>query len=435
MLNWVVMALVVGAALVGGYRGTMGEVSQASIDASRGAVELALGLVGQMALWLGVAQVLQDAGVTRGLARALKPVMLRLFPDIPPEHPAMGAMILNIVANMLGLANAATPFGIKAMIELNRLNRRPGVATNAMVLFLTINTSGVAVLPTGVIAIRAALGASDPAGVFFPSILATAASTTVGVLVCLALARLPAFSLSRYPEGTEPEAAPEEVAGLDAAEAELSRAGGFHPAYAITAAAVGLLLIGELSWSALSAPPGLSGFQLFKQLSSQWILPLLLVSVLLFGFSRRVAVYESMVKGAKQGFSVAVTIIPFLVIILVAIGMFRASGAMDVLVSVIGQISAPLGVPAETLPMALIRPLSGSGATAVMMESLKHYGPDSFIGFVVSVMQGSTETTFYVLAVYLGAVRVEISRHAVFSCLAADLTGAIAAVGLSHLFF
>lgn len=445
MLNGIFLGLIVLASLVGAYTGTMAEVSQASIDSAKSAVELAIGLVGQMALWLGLAEVLQAAGLMTGIARALRPIMTRLFPDVPAEHPAMGAMIMNIAANMLGLANAATPFGIKAMIELNRLNRRPGVATNAMVLFLTVNTSGVAVLPTGVIAIRASMGAADPAGIFFPSMLATASSTLVGIFVCLLLARLPVFK--RELEAEEASEAPEireihsravsttpDPSTASNPESTPTATATWQPKRVALALLIILLLLFGLARWILRAPES-DPLSLLKTISSAWILPGLIVGMLLVGYARGVAVYETAVKGAKQGFQVAITIIPFLVAILVAIGMFRASGAMTMLVETLGPITSALGFPVELLPMAIVRPLSGSGALGVLMETMKAYGPDSFVGFAVGVMQGSTETTFYVLAVYLGAVGVSRSRHAVFSCLAADVAGMFSAIAWSRLFF
>lgn len=437
MLNWIFLLLIVAATLTGALAGTMGEVSKASIDAAKTSVDLAISLIGQMALWLGIMQVLQDAGLMRSIARGLAPIMRRLFPDVPEDHPAMGAMIMNIAANMMGLANAATPFGIKAMIELNKLNRRPGVATNSMALFLTINTSGVAVLPTGVIAVRAAMGADNATGIFLPSILATMCSTIVGIIVAKSLERLGLFAVARAAVGApepEPDSAPD-TSGLEAAEAVASTTSPLSlPRFAF-ALMVGVVLVIGLGQSIQARPADQGAMDLIKAVSSDWILPMLLVSILLVGFSKQVRVYESVVKGAKQGFQVGVMIIPFLVAILVAIGMFRASGAMDHIVRLIGPMTSAIGLPAEALPMALIRPLSGSGALGVLMETMKAYGPDSFVGFLVSVMSGSTETTFYVLAVYYGSVGVRAARHTVVSCLAADMTGILAATVWARVFF
>ena len=438
MLNGIFFALIVIATVYGGFAGSMGDVTKASIDSAKVAVDLAIGLVGQMALWLGLAQVLQDAGIMKVIARVMRPVMRFVFPDIPDGHPALGAILLNIVANMIGLTNAATPFGIKAMMELNKLNKRPGVATNAMCLFLAINTSGVAVLPTGAIAVRAAQGAENPTGIFFPSILATMCSTIVGFLVCRMLQRLPIFAADKVaaPEDASVSAAAPDISGLDKAEEVADISGNWSPARGLFAAGTALALLIALAMNVQTqAATGATGLDIVKTVSADWILPILMVLFLMVGFTSQVRVYESVVAGAKQGFQVAIMIIPFLVAILVAIGMFRASGAMDLIVNALGVVMKPLGFPPELLPMALIRPLSGSGALAVVLETMKTYGPDSFIGFTVSVMSGSTETTFYVLAVYFGAVGVRVTRHTVFACLAADFTGMVMAVMLSGIFF
>ena len=438
MLNGIFLALVLTATIYGALAGTMGQVSKASIDNAKVAVELSFSLVGQMALWLGLAQVLQDAGLMKVIARAMRPVLRFVFPDVPEDHPALGAILLNVVANMIGLTNAATPFGIKAMVELNKLNKRPGIATNAMCLFLTINTSGVAVLPTGAIAVRAAQGAENPTGIFFPSILATMCSTIVGFVVCSMLQRLPIFAVDRVPapaDASPSDAAPD-IAGLDQARELADTTGAWSRPRALMSAAVGLVLVGALAMTGQAeAAAGVTAIDIVKTASADWILPILMVLFLMVGYSSRVRVYESVVAGGKQGFQVGVMVIPFLVAILVSIGMFRASGAMDLLVSALAIVLGPLGVPPEVLPMALIRPLSGSGALGVLLETMNTYGPDSFIGFAASVMSGSTETTFYVLAVYFGAVGVRITRHTVFACLAADATGMVMAIVLTHIFY
>ena len=444
MLNWIFLGLIASAVVAGAATGTMQAVTDASIQSAKSAVELAIALIGQMALWLGVFQILEDAGLLRQIARAVRPIMSRLFEDVPADHPAMSAMLLNIAANMMGLTNAATPFGIKAMIELNRLNTKKGVATDAMALFLAINTSGVAVLPTGVIAVRSAMGAEDVTGIFFPSILANLCSTIVGIIVAKLLQRMGVFSFARakeLPHAAVDEALTGAVKGLDDAEKKAAVTSPLAPLRAAAALAV-MLCVGLgfvhyiITFRLLRLDASqVSGLDIIKEVSAAWIMPLMIVTILLVGFSFRIHVYESVVKGARQGFSVAVMIIPFLVAILVAIGMFRASGSMDALVSVIGPVTEQFGLPAEALPMAIIRPLSGSGALGVLMETMNAYGPDSFVGFVVSCMSGSTETTFYVLAVYFGAVGVRAARHTVLACLAADVTGVAAATYWAHLFY
>jgi spore maturation protein SpmA len=438
LLNWIFAALVLGAVITAAFNGSMPKVTEASIESAKAAVTLAIGLVGQMALWLGFMGVLREAGLMRGLARRLYPLMRRLFPDVPADHPAMGAMIMNIAANILGLGNAATPFGLKAMAELDKLNPHRGVATNSMALFLAINTSGVAVLALGAVAVRATLGSKDPAGILVPSVLATLGSTVVAITLAKLTERLPVFSAQRagaLPHEPLEAPAAKEIAGLEEAErlAQAEQRGsplGKLIAWgALAALAVAFAL--ELG----RASPDRSGLDLARAALSDWTLPLLMAGIVLVGVGRRVKVYETFVASAKEGFQIAVTIIPFLVAILVAIGMFRASGAMEAITSVLGQFTERLGFPAEALPMALIRPLSGSGALGVMTETMRAHGPDSFVGYLVSILNGSTETTFYVLAVYFGSVQVRATRHTVVACLGADFAGVLTATALTHLFF
>jgi spore maturation protein SpmA/spore maturation protein SpmB len=394
----------------------MDALSRAMIDSATGAVELALGLVGVMALFLGLMKIAEQGGLLRILARLIRPLMVRLFPDVPADHPAMGAMILNMSANMLGLGNAATPFGIKAMQELDRLNPCKGSATDSMVLFLAINTSSITLLPTGVIALRASAGSADPAGILPTTLFATVCSTLAAILAVKGYRRF--FPLSG--EAVERQAADPDEAGQTSAQPDLSLAedeGSGYPAWVSLTALIGFLLLIPLT-------------VLYGQVVSPWILPGLMLGFLLFGVLRKVPIYESFVEGAKDGFQVALKIIPYLVAILVAVGMFRASGAMEWLVGQIGQLTSLFGLPAEALPMALLRPLSGSGAYGVMASIINDpaIGPDSYIGYLVSTLQGSTETTFYVLAVYFGAVQVRRIRHALAAGLTADIVGVIAAV-------
>jgi spore maturation protein SpmA len=443
VLNWFFFLLVVGAVLAGAINGTMPQVSAASMSSAKSAVELALALVGQMALWLGFMRVLQEAGLMRSLARVLAPLMRRLFPEVPADHPAMGAMILNLSANMLGLGNAATPFGIKAMVELNKLNTRPGVATNAMALFLAINTSGVAVLPLGAVAMRATLGSTDAAGIIVPTLIVSFCSTLVAIAACKLLSRLSAFDVQGsglVPEesASNPEprsAAPAPIAGMDKAEAIAAEvASGSTPRLAVMCVAWVAIAVAA-THAFQSAGEGTSALDFMRALLSGWLLPILMLAIVSVGFVRKVKVYEAFIAGAKEAFQVAIAIIPFLVAILVAIGMFRASGAMESLTSLLSPLTALIGMPADALPMALIRPLSGSGALAVMTETMRAFGPDSLVGYMVSIINGSTETTFYVLAVYFGAVGVRATRHTVACCLSADITGIFVAVFVTRLFF
>ncbi len=404
---------------VDGVVSPMKSLSAAMVDSATGSVELALGLIGVMTLFLGLMKVAEAGGLLTVLARLIRSLMVRLFPDVPPDHPAMGAMILNMSANALGLGNAATPFGIRAMQELDKLNEQKGSATNAMVLFLAINTSNVTLLPTGVIALRAAAGSVDPAGILATTLFATLCSTITAIFAAKAYQRF--FSENRPVKDVKVKAAD----GKTVREEEVTlEPTGAYPVWISLTALCFLIAFIPLT-------------VIYGRTLSPWIIPGLMVGFLGFGVARRVRVYEIFVEGAKEGFQVAVRIIPYLVAILVAVGMFRASGAMETLVSWLGVWTGKVGMPAEALPMAFLRPLSGSGAYGIMASIINDpaIGPDSYTGYLVSTLQGSTETTFYVLAVYFGAVQVRRIRHALAAALTADLAGVIFAVaGCAYLF-
>jgi spore maturation protein SpmA len=432
MLNWVFMGLVVIAAIAAAHLGTMNAVTAATANSAKTAVEIAIGLIGQMALWLGLMKIVEDAGLLKSLSRAMAPLMKRLFPEVPAEHPAMAAMILNIAANMLGLGNAATPFGLRAMYELNKLNQRRGVATNAMCLFLAINTAGVQMLPLNVIGVRATLGAKNLTGIVLPTLCATIFSALMAIVMTKLLQNRALFSPARYPESTD-DVKLVEVKGMNEAEAKAEIAPPpASPLHLIVILAIAIA-IGSGFMRQLASET--TFFTLLKDVMESWLLPLVIIAILMLGFARRVKVYESVVTGAKEGFQIAVAIIPFMVAILVAIGMFRASGAMDLMVAAIAPLTNLFGFPPEALPMALIRPLSSSAGLAVMTETMKVHGPDSFVGFLVSVISGSVETTFYVLALYFGSIGIRATRHTVIACLSADLVGVAGALVFSRLFY
>jgi len=388
------------------------------VDTAGHAVTLAIGLIGVMALFLGLMKVAEAGGLLRVIARVLRPLMVRLFPDVPPDHPAMGAIIMNLSANALGLGKAATPFGIRAMQELDRLNPHKGTATNAMALFLAINTSSITLLPTGVIALRAAAGSSDAAGIVPTTLVATICSTTVAIVACKLLQRRFATP-PPDPERSDGETdAPQDDA--DTVEAPLPDVG--DEAYPGWVSALVLLAVVALVPLTVA----------YGKAIAPWIVPGLMVGFLGYGMARRVRVYEVFVEGARDGFNVAVRIIPYLVAILVAVGMFRSSGAMHLLIGPIGAVTGQFGLPTDALPMALMRPLSGSGAYGILASIIQNpaIGPDSYTGYLVSTMQGSTETTFYVLAVYFGAVGIRRVRHALPSALLADVAGVVGAVAI-----
>jgi spore maturation protein SpmB len=339
----------------------------------------------------------------------------------------MSAMILNISSNMLGLANAATPFGIKAMEELDRLNSRKGTATDAMVLFLAINTAGLALLPTGVVGLRASLGSQDAMAILLPTWIASGCATLVGVGTVLVLSRLPRVrsSAPAILAPASPEAPP-----LDAAAETQGSASRGRTLLALAIAGTFVVLALRYAASALETEPATD---VIKRMMSSWVLGALVGGILLHGFARGVKVYDSLVEGAKEGFQVALRIIPYLVAILVMIAMLRAAGGIDLFVAALSPWTERIGMPAEALPMALLRPLSGSGAYGVMASIMETHGPDSLIGTMVSTFQGSTETTFYVLAVYCGAVGVTRTRHALPACLAADVAGLLTATWVVRL--
>ena len=403
----------------------MAELSEAVVESAGGAVELAIGLIGVMTLFLGLMKVAEAGGMLTVLARLIRPLMTRLFPDVPPDHPAMGAMILNMSANALGLGNAATPFGIRAMQELDKLNPHKGTATNSMALFLAINTSSITLLPTGVIALRAASGSAEPAAILPSTLFATACATVAAVIAAKTYQRLSAppapVVVQATTETTEPssdtvpEATTDDPSMTEAADA--SRTG--YPVWVSY-----LFLAGLLSLIPLTI--------LYGRMIAPWIIPGLIVFFLLYGVIRQVRIYEVFVEGAKEGFQVAVRIIPYLVAILVAVGMFRASGAMEAMVNWVGAWTERVGLPAEALPMALLRPLSGSGAYGIMASIINDpaIGPDSYTGLLVTTLQGSTETTFYVIAVYFGAVQIRRIRHTLAAALTADVVAVMAAVAI-----
>ncbi len=441
VLNAIWLVLALGALLVAALSGesAVSAVIDAIFDSARSAVQLVIGLVGVMVFFLGLMRIAFDAGLRDVIARWLTPITRRLFPEIPSDHPAMGAMIMNMASNVLGMGNAATPFGLKAMSELAKLNHHSGSASNAMVLFLAINSSAITLLPPlGTIAVRAAADSVDPWAIWMPTLFATTCSTTVAVLAYVLLSRLPFFA--HRPDLQPATAAScwdgdaddsEQTSNRDA-EVEtggrhLFRVGFIWLAFGVFIWSVGgtfLTRLNEQGWSGA-----------IRGVLQHWTLPALLLAVLLYGFAKRVRIYDSMVAGGREALSVAVRIVPYLVIILVAVSMFRASGALGYVISQIDPWTSLIGVPAEALPMAFIRPLSGSGALGVMSEILTVHGPDSFIGLLTSTLMGSTETTFYVLAIYFGAAGVVDGRHALFACLAGDIAGFFGAVAACHFFF
>ncbi len=395
----------------------MKDVTNSALEYAGIAVDIALGLIGIMALWLGVMKVAEEAGLIRIIANAVKPVTKFLFPDVPSDHPAMGAMIMNMSANMLGLGNAEKPFGLKAMEELEKLNPEKGTATNAMCTFLAVNTAGLTLIPATAIAIRAAAGSSDPAIIIGTAIFGALCATTVGITATKILEKFP-------------------LKKGDASNWFKSNTKGLIILLGLAAAVLILAVTGILS-SILSVFSFVNP-ELFKgiiQIISILAIPFLIFVFIGYGALKKVKIYEVFVEGAKEGFDVAIRIIPYLVAMLVAIGIFRAGGAMEFLIMLLEPVTNFIGMPAEALPMAIMRPLSGSGSLGIMAEIISVHGPDSFIGILVSTFFGSTETTFYVLAVYFGAVNIRRTRHALAAGLLADIAGILGAVFIVRLLF
>jgi spore maturation protein SpmA len=437
LLNAIWLILAAGAIVWGSFSGTLPLVTAAIFDSAQGAVQLVIGLVGVMVFFLGLMKIAFNAGLRDAVAKWLKPLTRRLFPDVPAEDPAMSAMVMNMASNMVGLGNAATPFGLKAMAELARLNRYSGSASNAMVLFLAINSSAITILPPlGTIGVRAAAGSADPWSIWMPTLFATTCSTTAAILAYFALSKLSVFRHRPEIVGTAVASFSDDV--VEAVDSASTMEG--EPSWkaklrkSIVFIALGLFLYGLVG--DFREVAGVDGpLAALRHLLQVWTLPALLLGIFMLGLGRGVAAYDAMIEGGREALDVAIRIVPYLVAILVAVAMFRASGALGILVGFIDPLTSVIGVPAEVLPMALMRPLSGSGALGLMSEILMVHGPDSFIGLLTSTLMGSTETTFYVLAVYLGAAGVVDGRHALLACLAGDIAGFFGAVAACHFFF
>ena len=372
-----------------------------TFDSARTAFEISLGLTGVLSLWLGIMRIGERGGVVTALARWLSPLFCRLFPDIPKGHPVTGSIFMNIAANMLGLDNAATPMGLKAMEQLQELNTRKDTATNPMIMFLVLNTSGLTVIPISIMVYRAQLGAEQPTDVFVPLLIATFFSTLAGIICVSLYQRINLFNRTL-----------------------LLTLGG-----ALLAVVLVIWGLGSLSRVQIDA---------LSTSAANILLYLIIIVFILSGVRRRINVYDAFIDGAKEGFRTAVRIIPYLVAILVGIGVFRASGTMDMLVDGIAWVVSACGGDTDfvgALPTALMKPLSGSGARGLMVDAMTTYGADSFVGRLACIFQGSTDTTFYILAVYFGSVGIRHTRHAVACGLLADLAGVIAAIGMAYLFF
>lgn len=377
------------------------ELMNSTFDSSKSAFEISIGLTGMLALWLGLMKIAERAGLINVLARVLSPVFTKLFPDIPKGHPAMGSIFMNIASNMLGLDNAATPLGLKAMQELQTLNPKKDTATNPMIMFLVLNTSGLTIIPVSILSYRAQQGAVQPTDVFLPILIATFVATLGGVIITSIYQKINLFNRTL-----------------------LLTLGGIS------------LFMASVVWTFSRMPPAM--VNTVSTSVTAVLLMSIIVGFMIAGMRKKINVYDAFVEGAKEGFTTAVRIIPYLVAFLVAIGVFRASGAMDAVVGSVRWGVDLLGLNSnwvDALPTALMKPLSGSGSRGMMLDTMTHFGADSFVGRLSCMFQGSTDTTFYILAVYFGSVSIRYTRHAVICGLMADLVGTIAAILIAYLFF
>jgi spore maturation protein SpmA len=440
MLNYIWLALLLVGVLLGGWNDRFQELTEAAFTSAKTAVlNVAIPLIGITALWLGLIRLAEKAGLIATLARGLRPLLKRLFPDVPPEHPAMGSMLLNISANIIGLTNAATPLGLRAMADLEKLNRNPGVATNAMCTFLALNTSSLQLIPATAIGILAASGSKNPAAIVGSTLVATFFAAVTGLVTVKTLEKLPWFRLSAgtpscslTPAAEEPVPPPTPVsAAVPAPGTSLWRRlvfGAFLGAFLF-------MLIRGLFFQDPAVATSTNAMVRALDVVSKLAIPFLLAAFPLHAALSGVAVYEEFVEGAKEGFQVAVRIIPYLVAMLVAVGVFRAAGGVDILTKLLRPVLDWIHFPAELLPMAITRPLSGSATIGLFTDIVRAHGPDSLLSRTAGTIIGSTETTFYVIAVYFGAVGIRKTRHAVVAGLMADLMGALAAVYVCRMMF
>lgn len=376
-------------------------IMQSTFDTSKQGFEISLGLTGVLSLWLGIMKVGEKGGVVNALARLLGPVFARLFPDVPKGHPVVGNIFMNLAANMLGLDNAATPLGLKAMEGLQELNAKKDTASNPMIMFLVLNTSGLTLIPVSIMTYRFQCGAAQPTDIFVPILLATFVSTLAGIIITSLYQRINLFNRTL-----------------------LLTLGGMS------------VFMASIVW--IFSRMDAATMNIAGSTTANVLLLLIIILFILAGIRKKINVYDAFIEGAKEGFSTAVRIIPYLIAVLVGIGVFRASGAMDWLIDGLRQLVAWTGAPSDwvgALPTALMKPLSGSGARGMMVDAMNTYGADSFVARLSCVFQGSTDTTFYILAVYFGSVGVRHTRHAVACGLLADLAGVIAAIGICYLFF
>lgn len=455
MLNFIWLGLIGLAVLMGGFWGNLGDVGQAAIDRSIYAVyPLGTTLLAVMVLWLGLMRLADKAGLVHRLGLALKPVMVWLFPEVPPDHPAMGAIIMNMAANILGLNNAATPLGLRAMSELEKLNQRPGTATNAMCMLLAINTSSITLIPVSVIALLAAAHSRNPTVIIGTSLAATAIAHAAAITACKLLERSPWYRLAPLEHATGTALSSAELPVFPAAQSE-----GEKVQEQTVHADASLPWVPGSKWI-LAAVAGLFLAMLLSMTFPQWIgqplspddaqhafpvrmvkalsllaIPWLILFFPLYAALRRIPVYEEFVEGGKEAFQVMLRILPYVVGMLAAVGMFQAAGGMVLLTWLLSPITNLLHFPSELVPIAVIRPFSGTASLALLTDLIKSNGPDSLITLTAATFYGCSETTFYVIAVYFGSVGIKKTRHAIPAGLVADVVGPIASVVICRAVF
>ena len=430
MLNYLWLGLILSGVILGVFTGKTEAVTLATFDAAKASLmSIALPLGAVMALWLGIMRLAEKSGAVERLSGFLRPLLTRLFPDVPADHPAMGAMVMNIAANMLGLGNAATPLGLRAMQCLESLNPRPGTATNAMCTFLAINTSSVQLIPATAVGILAAAGATHPTSIIGTALVATSCSFLTGIISVKLLQRLPMFAL------------PPVTALADSAKMKEDPLPSVHSALTLTLwkkllLALYVALFAGTVWHLVASRSGESSLAISViQSISLVAIPFLIGFFPLYAALQGVAVYEEFIEGAKEGIQVALRIFPYLVAILVAVGIFRAAGGIDILTRLLAPLLDLIGLPTQVLPLVLVRPLSGSAATGLFAEIVKACGPNSYAAQLAGTILGGTETTLYVLAVYFGSVAIRRGRHALAAGLLADAAGVAASLLICKLVF
>ncbi|WP_085537368.1 nucleoside recognition domain-containing protein [Massilibacteroides vaginae] len=397
----IAFVVALGKLLIAGDTTVFTDIINATFDSAKTGFEISLGLTGVLTLWLGIMKIGEKGGLIQSFARAASPIFSKLFPDLPHNHPVTGSIFMNFSANLLGLDNAATPMGLKAMQQLQELNPKKDTASNSMIMFLCINASGLTIIPITVMMYRAQMGAANPSDIFLPILLATLSSTLVAVFVICLKQKINVFQKSL-----------------------LLLFGGI------------ILFVGGLGWLFNSLEE--DKVSLYSTVFANALLFTIICGFLISGIRKKLNVYDTFIEGAKEGFQTAITIIPYLVAILVGIGVFRASGAMDFLIEGIHLAVAGLGIDTQFvggLPTIFMKPLSGGGARGMMIDAMQTYGADSFVGRLASIAQGTTDTTFYVVALYFGSVNIRNTRYTVQASLLADLAGAIAAIAVTYIFF